>query len=390
MNKRSTALLGGISVAVWFVMTAVPSPIDGSRNGSAQGDWLDRTGPTLRSADVLTFAPEGTLFVGDSRGSAVFAVAVDDAGEADTLDVTVPDVDDRIAARLGTTARDLAIRDMAVHPRSRNVYLSVARERRPDSPPVLVRIVEGGRIDVLDLGSVRYAKTDLPRVLPDSVVTNSAGRNWTISDMAVIDGQLFVGGLSNEEFSSTMRRIALPFSGRLETTGMRMYHTHHSRYETQSPVTAFAPYRRNGKTYLIAAYGCTPVVLFPVDSLRPNARVTGTTIAELGAGNNIRDIVPFEYGGQSYVVLSPRRRSLQMLDANALEAAPGLDATSPTPKSTPGMGSWETWGLRHGSVAQAGVMLIADYDARHLLALQRDIETGTLTLRPMNKPTLWP
>src|SRR6185503_7719942 len=103
-----------------------------------------------------------------------------------------------------------------------------------------------------------------------------------------------------------------------------------------------------------AAYGCTPVVLFPIDRLEDGAKVTGTTIAELGAGNSIRDIVPFSYDGRSYVVLAPRRRSLQMLDATALASAPKLDEHAAVPESSPGMGSWETWGLRHGSVAQPG------------------------------------
>ena len=42
-------------------------------------------------------------------------------------------------------------------------------------------------------------------------------RTSTVTDMAYVDGTLLIAGLSNEEFSSKLRRIPFPFSA--EVTG---------------------------------------------------------------------------------------------------------------------------------------------------------------------------
>ena len=47
--------------------------------------------------------------------------------------MAVKDVSGKIAAMLGTNARQLAINDLAVNPRSGNVYLAVSRGRGPDA-----------------------------------------------------------------------------------------------------------------------------------------------------------------------------------------------------------------------------------------------------------------
>jgi len=40
--------------------------------------------------------------------------------------------------------------------------------------------------------------------------------------------------------------------------------------------------------------------------------------------------------------------------------------------------------------AQVGILHLADFDATHALAVQRDIETGALNLRLLAKPILYP
>jgi hypothetical protein len=198
--------------------------------------------------------------------------------------------------------------------------------------------------------------------------------------------------MSNEEFSSIVRQVAIPFDNNVTSTALRVYHAHHVRYETDSPITAFAPYTFFGRTFLVAAYSCTPIALYDVDSLQPGAKVTGRTIAELGGGNVVRDVVPFDFEGQRYVAISNRNRSLQIMNASALPNAPLLDEHSPNPLATiqRGLGSWIGWGLERGDVAQVGILHLSDFDDKNLIAVQRDIETGLLNLRALPKPFLYP
>jgi hypothetical protein len=87
---------------------------------------------SLRSAGPITFGPEGILFLADNAAATVFAVDVADpgpAGGAEPFDLA--DVDARVGSFLGCGPGDITIKDMAVHPLSHNVYLSVQRGRGP-------------------------------------------------------------------------------------------------------------------------------------------------------------------------------------------------------------------------------------------------------------------
>ena len=131
---------------------------------------------------------------------------------------------------------------------------------------------------------------------------------------------------------------------------------------------------------MIASYGCTPLVLFPIDDLKDGAKVAGRTIAELGAGQNVRDLITFESKGQRYLAVSNRRRSMQLIDANDLSTAKPIDENFQRVKHQPGdpFGPWGFWGVPFGLVATTGVMHLTDYDTDNALVAQRDIDTGAL------------
>src|ERR1700691_4810859 len=83
---------------------------------------------SLRSAGPMTFGPAGILFLADNAAATVFAVDVADpgpAGGAEPFDLA--DVDARVGSFLGCEPGDLTIKDMAVHPLTHSVYLSVQR-----------------------------------------------------------------------------------------------------------------------------------------------------------------------------------------------------------------------------------------------------------------------
>src|SRR6202000_170932 len=126
-------------------------------------------------------------------------------------------------------------------------------------------------------------------------------RMQTITDMAFINGNLMVDGLSNEEWSSALRSIPYPFKTAAQGATLQIWHSSHGRYETEAPVRTFVPYTIGGKDFILAAYTCTPLVKIPVSDLKPGAKVNGVEIADLGAGNQPLDMVPYRKDGTDYI-----------------------------------------------------------------------------------------
>src|SRR6185437_6181729 len=79
--------------------------------------------PDLKSAGPLTFGPEGILFVGDTKGAALFAIDTRDSAASKAKgSVEVKELNSKIAGLLGTDAKQVQINDLAVNPLSGNVY----------------------------------------------------------------------------------------------------------------------------------------------------------------------------------------------------------------------------------------------------------------------------
>src|SRR3984957_11767823 len=106
---------------------------------------------SLRSAGPVTFGPAGILFLADNAAATVYAVDVADPGPAGgAAPFDLEDVDARVGSFLGCLPGDITIKDMAVHPLSHNVYLSVLRGHGEAAQPVLVRVsrLDGSVTDV--------------------------------------------------------------------------------------------------------------------------------------------------------------------------------------------------------------------------------------------------
>ena len=73
--------------------------------------------PTIQSLSALAFGTEGVLFIGDSRGGSVFAVDLDDKipNHMDQ-EITIENIEGKIANMLGTTVDQILIHDLAVNP----------------------------------------------------------------------------------------------------------------------------------------------------------------------------------------------------------------------------------------------------------------------------------
>ena len=241
--------------------------------------------PDLKSAGVMTFGPDNMLFLGDSLGGAVFAVDVADSSrDATTGDFEVTQIDRKIAALLGTTPDDIVIRDLATHKPSQHIYLSVSRGRGSDATPALIRVSRGGELAEVGLTQARFAKATLQDMPATDAKTSwgESARGMAITDLAVEGGELFVAGLSNEQFSSALRRVPVPFSSNARTTTLEIFHTSHNKYETNAPIETLLPMTVRNKRVMLAGYGCSPLALFGVDDIRREKHLRGIDVGRAG------------------------------------------------------------------------------------------------------------
>jgi hypothetical protein len=285
-------------------------------------------GPAFKSIGPLTFSPDGLLFAADTQAASIFALdlgALSQGGAPGAK--AIAGIDAQLAGLLGTDVRELTVTDLAVHPKTRNAYLSVMRGQGTNAQAVLVRVDGGGKVEVMSLAKVKFSKVDLPNA-PAANESNPARnpRTSSITDMAFVDGRLYVAGLSNEEFASKLRSVAYPFSTVDGGTSVEIYHGNHGAFETRSPVYTFVPYKVNGETNLIAGYLCTPLVKFPVSSLQSGAKVLGTTIAELGNRNRPLDMIVYKKGGKEFLLMSNNSRGVMKIPTDRFGSAEKITA----------------------------------------------------------------
>lgn len=291
----------------------------------------------LKSAGPLAFGPNGVLFVGDSTGAAIVAIDTRDskpASAAATIDIK--GINEKVAALLGTSKDQILINDVKTNPISKNVYLSVSRGKGPDATPVILRLDTTGKLSEFSLDSVDYATATIPNppaAKPDAAVratyaTNPNPRLDTVTQIAYVDGKVVVAGLSNEEFSSNLRTIPFPFKNELQSSNIEIYHGSHGRYETQAPVRTFLPYTIQNKQYIVAAYTCTPLVTIPMSDLKAGAKVKGSTIAELGAGNRPIDMIAYKKDNHDYILMANSARGVMKVSADHLETYKPITAPS--------------------------------------------------------------
>ncbi len=278
--------------------------------------------PDIQYAGPLAFGPHGILFVGDTRGAAIYAIDTGDQAGSHA-DVNVTGVNQKIAAMVGSSTSETVINDMAVNPATGNVFLSVSRGLGPDSTPILFKADAQGNVSEVSLKDVKFAKVSF-----DDAPANAEGerrnpRLSTITDLQYNKGKLIVAGLSNEEFASKLRVINYPFDGEKTSTSIEIFHGAHGRLETASPVRTFITYENT----VLAAYTCTPLVTIPVDDLKGD-KIKGKTIAELGNRNNPLDMVVYKKGDQSYLLMANDARGVMKLklDKSEMDAAQSIDS----------------------------------------------------------------
>ncbi len=350
--------------------------------------------PTFKHIGKLAFGPDGVLFAADGQEVSITALQLAKqmaGGAPGTKDV--PAIDQKIAALLGIDVKNLLITDMVVNPETRNTFISVMRGQGAGATPVLLRVDGAGNIDVISFDQVRYARIALPNpppsetplVLgerkipvanyPDKVDPKGLMGIQTITHMAYIDGNLYVSGLSNEEFASKMRVIPYPFVTADNGTSVEIYHGSHGQLETFSPVFTFVPYTIDGEPSIVASYLCTPLVKFPVSALKPGSKVQGTTIAEFGNRNRPIDMIIYTKNGQDFILMSNNMRGVMKVPTSPFGQAPAI--------ATP---IRDTAGVPFETIASMkGVQQLDLLDPSHALLLVQS-STGALDLQAAALP----
>jgi hypothetical protein len=196
-----------------------------------------------------------------------------------------------------------------------------------------------------------------------------------ITDIAFYDGHVIIAGLSNQEFASSLRTIEFPFNDVENGAMIEIYHGAHGQFETRSPVRTFVPFNVGNEPQLLAAYTCTPLVQFPISDLKPNAKVKGKTIAELGNRNRPLDMIVYEKDGQSFILMANSARGVMKIDTAQIAGSAGIEERV---EDTKGVG-YET------IAAWTGVNQLDQLDANQAVVV-RQIDGGDWQLESLQLP----
>lgn len=317
--------------------TALPSVIAATvfaTAGLAQDAQLD-----LKFAGALEFSDDGTLFVGDNYNGAIYAFDLTKGDAvAQVAPVNIGDIDVKIADTLGVPKSALAINDMAVHPITAEIYISVSRIGNFESAPALMNVSQEGSISMVDLGALSFQKQALDHY-PDQTTTfrprglgkgaplvrDVAKGDITLSSLAIMDmefheGELFVSGVAFDNFLSTLRRMSYPFDGTQKAANVEMYHISHDQFETRAPIRAMSIQEIDGKTQLVAAYTCSPIVLIGLDEIVDGAKISARTLMDYGNGQPL-DMVSYAMQGQEMLFLTSNSRSPHVIPVSSLSNA---------------------------------------------------------------------
>jgi hypothetical protein len=329
---------------------------------SAQAAGLEKGTPDIKSAGPLAFGPDGVLFVGDPVGGAIFAIDTGDrAPEPIGPAFYAADVDKKVISLVGDEPRFFTFNDMAINPTSGKAYLSFDRGRVGGSVPGIVRVDKMGKVEAVSLRDVPFAKASLPNPAPpDPRRPGPNDQGLSVTDLAFVDGRLYVAGLSDEEFASRIVPIPYPFPDTIgKGTSIEIFHGASGEFNTTLPIWTFAPCRIKGEPHLLAAYAQTPLVKIPITSLKPGTHFRGTTVAELGNRNNPLDMLVYQKGGKDFVIVTNTRQGLMKISLDWLAEAHPIESRLVGPA-----------GLPHEKIAQLrGVSLIERIDDDHALIL---------------------
>lgn len=327
---------------------------------------LKKGTPELKSAGQMSFGPDGVLFIADVEGATIFAIGTGDTKGDSKAAIRIEKLAEKVGAIVGASAADIKINDLKVNPASGNLYLSITRGMGASAAPVIAKLDRAGKITQLELKDIPFASVKITNV------AEGKGRTSAITGLVYAKGNLYVAGLSSEQFASNLRAIPVPFKEVNKGAGIEIFHGAHGRIETASPIRTFTVIDIAKETNLLASYTCTPLVKIPVDSLKPGEKVKGVTVAELGNQNTPLDMVPYTKDGKEFVLMTNTRHGLIKVKLE------GIDKVEPITKPIKGGG---TAGLTYDKITELkDVVQIDRLDAERFVYLNKE---GTLDTVPL-------
>src|SRR5262249_14887767 len=122
-------------------------------------------------------------------------------------------------------------------------------------------------------------------------------------------------------------------------------------------------------------YTCTPLVQFPIKALSPGTKLKGKTVAELGNRNRPLDMIVYEKGGKSYLLLANSSRGVMKISTDKIEQAEKIESP------VPGGG---TRGQTYETIASwKGVDQLDKLDSEHALVVRHEGNVLNLESLPL-------
>ena len=336
----------------------------------------------IKSVSRLAAGPGNILFLADWKDAKVHALRLPDAASkpAGTA-FNILDLEPLLSAQVG--GAKVTVEDMVARPGTAEVYIAVSYGAA--KAPALIVVTSDRHARRIDLKAAKTTSTAL-RDAPEAanvIWRDIPERSFTVTDMKWRDGELFIAGLSNQDFSSSLRRVKYPFDARQAMASVEIYHTGHNLVETRAPIRAMSFATLGGRPHLVAAYTCTPIVTIPLDEIKDGAHIRGKTIAELGYGNTPADLIGYsktEDGKtQDYLMLVNFERGASAIPVAQIEAAnakPGIESL---------VQFGQIFGLEPMSAPLAGAMRIDNLDEQSFIVVRRRLERDALQLVTIGK-----
>lgn len=346
----------------------------------------------VQSISRIVFGPDGIVFVADWKAANVHAFALDAAAPDSGKQFNIKNLGSILAKVVGEA--DPEIEDMAMRPGTDEAYVAVSVGTA--KTPAIVVVRQDGSARALDMKTAKATEAPL-EMAPDGSLEfwdHIPERSFTVTDMKWRDGKLYVAGLSNQDFASSLRVIPYPFQGKSAIASVEIYHASHDEIETRAPIRAMAFADLDGKPYLVAAYTCTPVVTFPLEALTNGAHVRGKTIGELGSRNTPGRMLSYsipaagdrrEGAGQaattSYIIMTNIHRSADVIPLSSIASAnkgPGLT-------SHVGRGAQPPEAIKSQKSEYAGALAIDNQNDQLFVVLRRELKSGHSQLVSFDK-----
>ena len=356
-----------------FLVIAIACCLSAAVNASAA---------EIKSISRLAVGPGNVLFVADWKAGRVHAITLPEAPQRPTgVAFNILDLEALLSKQAG--GAKVTVEDMVARPGTAEVYVAISYGAA--KTPALIVVTHDQEAHRVDLNAAKSTSIEL-RDAPTSKYkfwNETPERSFMVTDMKWRNGEIFIAGLSNQVFASTLRRVKYPFDGQHSTTSVEIYHTGHNLIETRAPIRAMSFATLGGKPYLVAAYLCTPIVTIPLEDLKDGAHIRGKTIGELGYGNTPAGMISYSKTEQGktedFLLLVNFERGGDVIPVSQVEAAsgrPGMDKVVPFGQIA---------GLDVTPAPLAGVMRVDNLDEKSFIAVRRQLEKDALQLVTIGK-----